>query len=766
MSATDYALFEESTQLLARTLTIGHKMVAESINDHLTDVGYIVSERPEQWKYYLNLAGEYHQSDYDYIQTVNEDGSPHIQIRLGGLSGSYNVDLTKELIHGVNSDPAIAVEYRFGSRGYTNLINRYPKAIDLIRGILYPIEKDVAINVEDGSILQIGGYIRHVDPDNQDQYYFEKADIHTAVNFDMIDQREIGIINDLEIWIKNYFARWMVADYVFFNEFYVNALLGLLHAALPAKLNVMRQQRIGTSEVNTFHVKQRLNDIGGLGRYVDIIPESISMWLYRNADYLDYARGRTDTLDKLISNVLDPLKVPANSYRISTNALKTHELLPTAEMYLTSLNKKRDRLLTTRAELETTLDKEIELAPDNRRDNPYDTKDIHQDVLIGPSSDYPTKIVESQWAIYAPDTPISFEEFLISFWSYNSIKGNIGGFIFVRDPVNNEAVPMSNEAALYLALWLYAKGFHDVDLKRIPSFGAMFLPKAKHFDIEGREPYPAVDFLYTQYRKQIPYDTIKELIGEVLPRYKYSSSADFFNDVKRLYNDLTRRYLIWSKQCSPYDRAFIKRMNADLYWRNVTVSSAQQGRPYDEFLVGLGINVVNLSADACRELYYKLIRSASGNNEMTDDQYKALHDALVAIVKHFMSYPIQLIHSTLIGDLDVKNEAVVRSFIEDRFTEYLLETNLPRIEHGVKCYVSNYDGVIDPTKVDILHDVKLSAVTSKVRLMEGQWDTVPTRTIKSRMGSMRSGLVGWSAEHLINNANIKSEVLEEEQGEH
>ena len=350
MSATDYTLFEESTSLLARTLTIGHKMVAESINNYLVDKGYPVSDRLEEWKYYLNLAGEYHQSDYDYIATVNTDGSPHLQIRLGGLSGSYNVDLTKELIHGVNSDPAIAVEYRFGSRGYNNLIKRYPKAIDLIRGILYPIEKEVAINVEDGSILQIGGYIRHVPPDNEDQYYFEKADIHTVVNFDMIDRREISIINDLEVWIKNYFARWLVADYVFFNEFYINALLGLLHVMLPAKINVLRQQRMGTSEVNTFHVKQRLNDIGGLGQYVDIIPETVYMWLYRNADYLDFARGRSDTLDKLIANVLDPLKIPANSYRVSTNALKTEHLLPTVEMHLSPLNKTRDRLLTSRAE--------------------------------------------------------------------------------------------------------------------------------------------------------------------------------------------------------------------------------------------------------------------------------------------------------------------------------------------------------------------------------------------------------------------------------
>lgn len=762
MSATDYTLFEDSTKLLSRTLTIGHKMVAESINNYLVDNGYQVNENPEEWKYYLNLAGEYHQSDYDYISTVNENGSPYLQIRLGGLSGSYNVDLTKELIHGEHADPAIAVEYRFGSRGYNNLIQRYPKAIELIRGILYPIDKEMAIEVEDGSILQIGGYIRHSSPNSADQYYFQKADIHTVVNFDMIDPREVSIINDLETWIKNYFARWLVEDYVFFNEYYVNALLGLLHAILPAKINLLRQQRIGTSEVNTFHVKQRLNDIGGLGQYVDIIPEVVYMWLYRNADHLDTARGRSDVLEELIANVLDPLRIPANSYRVSTNALKTREFLPTVEMQLRPLNKTRDRLLTSRAELDTTLEKELDLAPENRREYPYDLVEIDQEVLIGPRSDYPSKIVESQWAIYTPDTPISFEEFLTSYWVYNSAKGNIGGFIFVRDPINDEAIPMSNEAALYLALWVYAKGFHDFTIKTIPSFGAMLLPKAKHFTIQGQDPFPSVSSLYIQYRKEIPYETVEELVGNVLPQYKYSSSFHFFKDAKLLYNDLTRRYLIWSKQYSPYDRAFIKRMNADLYWRKVSVDGSQKGRKYEEFLLGLGINVMNISAEACRDLFYKIVRAATGNTEMTDDQYKALHDALIAIIKHFMSYPLQIIHSTLIGDLDVKNEAVVRSFIEDRYIEYMIDTNLPRIIHTAKPYVSNYDGETIPGKVDIMHDVYLPVIHSEARAMEGKWDDIPKRTVRSRLSNLSTQIVSKKGHHEISHAPVVSEHIENE----
>lgn len=57
MSTTDYALFEESVRALARTVTIGHKMVAQNINAYLTNQGYSIEEVEEDWKYYMNLAG-------------------------------------------------------------------------------------------------------------------------------------------------------------------------------------------------------------------------------------------------------------------------------------------------------------------------------------------------------------------------------------------------------------------------------------------------------------------------------------------------------------------------------------------------------------------------------------------------------------------------------------------------------------------------------------------------------------------------------------
>ena len=764
MSTTDYALFEESVRALARTVTIGHKMVAQNINAYLTNQGYSIEEVEEDWKYYMNLAGEYHASDLDYIASVNAangDYSDKLRIRLGGLSGPYLVDLTKELIHGANSDPAIAVEYRYGTRGYANLVQQYPYAIGLINGILYPVDKDVAIRSEDGSILQMGGYIRRFRDDDPEQFYFEKMELHTLVDLNLILEREEILILELERWIKNIFARWLVEDYVFFNEYYITTLLVAIQALMPAKIITLRLSHARSSEASSYHVREQLNDLGGLGYIVDILPEQVYMWLYRNSDYLDVTRGREDVFHELIENVLDPLGIPIVSHEISTNTFKYEYLLPTPETYRTPLNHSRDRTFVSREEIESVLTKEIPYAPDNLKEYDHDVIDINDRVLAGDSSIYPCKVAESEWVIYSPETPITFEEFLISYWIFNSARSGIGGFIFVDDPRTGEAVPMSNEAALYLAHWCFCKGFFDYEPDTIPKFMSNFIPKAGHFTLPGYDPYPTAEGLYLQYRKQIPFDTVTKLVGTVKPTYSYPSAFSFYTDTKKLFNDLNRRYLIWSTQHSPYDRAFIKRMVGDFYWGRVESTPSRYGHPYRDFLNGIGMNVMSASRDDLRLLFYKVVRSATSNLERTETQYKTLHDAAISVMKHFMNYPVQLLHSTLQGDMNVKNTPVVRTFIPDRYASYLLWNNLSRIRHNVRLYISN-NGIDGPEegKTDIWARYRMKPIRQHVKLYEGDYNGIPTATVVNRISKRRITVGNWSAVHELRRSPVTSTVFE------
>lgn len=748
MSSADYDLFQTNTLLLAKTLTVGHKMVSESINNYLVDSGYDVSDDINTHKYYMNLAGEYHESDYDYISSVNPDGHPFMRIRLGGMAGPYYVDLVRDLFHSANADPALAAEYRFGTRGYETLKQQYPLALDLIRGILYPIDKEVSMNAEDGAILQIGGYQRKFVDGDPERYYFQKSTSTTAVNLDMIKDREVSLINDLEKWVKNIFDRWLVTDYVMFNEYYVNAILGLIQATMPAKINVLRLARVGTSEVNTFHVKQKLNDLGWLGDYVDILPEEVYMWLYRNADYLDSNRGKISTLRKLIDNVLTPLKVPVTEHRLVVNTTETQNGLPTAEVQMIPLNGD----LTTTSDDRLTVDEELaktnDVASENHRDLVFDAADIRAKVLTGSRTAYPTRVIESRWAVYGRSAPISFEEFLLAYWAYNSASGNIGGFVFVHDPLTDESIPMSNEAAIYLAIYLYAKGFADITLTNIPKFSSLLLPKTNKFSIAGHDPQPNTAMLFKNYQGRVPLEKIVALIGTVTPAYQYSSASDFFKDVNILYEDLIRRYNLWSIAYTARDRAYLKRMCGDLYWKHVQVTPSRYGQSYSDFILTLGINVADASRETCRQLFYTVFRTATGNTEMTEDQYRTLHNALMSIIKQFMSYPLEIIHTTLVGDLEVRNSSVIRSSIQDNFFIGSVRNDLPRILSKVTPFCLAY-------KVQSI----VPRIVSNARIRESM-DHLPTRDAYAKTKRIQSSVAMISNRVNNNSPKIISAITE------
>ena len=72
MSSTLYQIYQGKVFRLAATTIVKHSEVAVQMNQFIAARGYAVDiNRPDSWKYYLNLAGFYHESDFDDIATIN-----------------------------------------------------------------------------------------------------------------------------------------------------------------------------------------------------------------------------------------------------------------------------------------------------------------------------------------------------------------------------------------------------------------------------------------------------------------------------------------------------------------------------------------------------------------------------------------------------------------------------------------------------------------------------------------------------------------------
>lgn len=134
-----YRVYLENTILLVRTLVIKSEESANAINDYLVSVfgpSSVDYENKNTWKYYLNLAGLYHPSD-EKMEVLSLDTLKLI------IFNKRNLEIhtkTREV-------------YSIGTSNYKELCSKHPHQISLIKGILSPIDINLAIEAENDTIL-------------------------------------------------------------------------------------------------------------------------------------------------------------------------------------------------------------------------------------------------------------------------------------------------------------------------------------------------------------------------------------------------------------------------------------------------------------------------------------------------------------------------------------------------------------------------------------------------------------------------------------
>jgi hypothetical protein len=164
----------EQCRSLVMSLRIKFSAFADILNNEIIAKhgdNSVIKEDKSTWAYYMHLAGEYHPL---HDSTVMEVIS---------LDTQEVIEFTKE-----NLEIHLATKnaYRYGTRYYYSLIQRYPDKEELILGILYPCDKQKAIDAREFQIL---GY---------DSEY--------------VEQQEYKLIDSIQYFIDGHAFRWYVHD--------------------------------------------------------------------------------------------------------------------------------------------------------------------------------------------------------------------------------------------------------------------------------------------------------------------------------------------------------------------------------------------------------------------------------------------------------------------------------------------------------------------------------------------------------------------------
>jgi hypothetical protein len=298
----DLEFLEYSGQILKflNSITIKYIPMIDYINDAVTSKGYSVDlNKPDTWKYYVNLTGNYHESDTPmFVRSVD----------------------TKEIIaftkENLNVHTLTRKTYVTNTSLYDELCSEYPKQTDLIKSILYPVlDINLAISSDNLSLLCWGD--------------------------DILEENErASVLSDLTSLLTYIKHRWYF-DFFYYETYYFVTFWGQLWSILYMSILLTRIKNLNTPSVHSFHIWSYLSS-HGIASYKDVLTKRSSLYLYRNMKYLRANRGSSGNLIRLVDNLLrengiglvqkviyqtvDPLTAPTTCTWVPTFA---SEVVPT-----------------------------------------------------------------------------------------------------------------------------------------------------------------------------------------------------------------------------------------------------------------------------------------------------------------------------------------------------------------------------------------------------------------------------------------------------
>lgn len=257
-------MYLKNTVKLVKSFTIKHDDIAIHINNELIKVygTSILGSDPydkSKWKYYMNICGLYHPTDNPIKITIIETGTVK--------------DLSKELLL---EFPTTKDELLKHDVFYEDLLSKYPNDELLIKGIMYDLDMEFVLSMENGYLLS---YSKHY-----------------------VEEQEGNLIQEISKYSINFFKRWHIREYTIVDNLYLASLLGTLYSKLVLKVINIRYSNIMTANVHSFHIYEFFRSHFDVD--TSVLNKNTRFWLYKNMRYIRKHMGSNQTLNTLIEKII------------------------------------------------------------------------------------------------------------------------------------------------------------------------------------------------------------------------------------------------------------------------------------------------------------------------------------------------------------------------------------------------------------------------------------------------------------------------------
>lgn len=585
-------LYLDANKTLAKTLVIKSQTSIDAINDFLKlkhGTSAVDPYDPTSWKYYLNIAGEYHNTDTPMVVT--------------SLDTLEDIIFSKAslLVH-----TATAKAYRYGSRYYYSLLAKYPEQEQLILSIVTPCDINKAIDAEDGSILSYPQYL--------------------------VESQELTLIDELEGFIKRYLVRWDVKAFGLSNSLYHTAQHALLYLAVVPKLLNLRLARCHTNEAHTFHIREYLASHGNLDRYMPYMNLEQTLWLYRNIRYIERNSGKVEQFRSLVEHLLSKRRIPLNEFSVRQLAEFDADYYNQITIRRKAVNPQFNIPEKDYFDIGKLYDKERPLVYGNPLY--YDNKEslTTKQLQNSNSSVLQSKDLESSMVDYNDSLPDTLEAILLRQWAYMANKGLYQAIVNFKDPKTLENRVLTAEDAFIYMVYVSLESA-GIKLETLPVF--INLKQRKRI-------LPSIESLLSKTENDELSSIASRLITGQPHIVTMYSIDNFFDLCYSLYEESIYHWFLTANVHDLYRRGYISNMVSSLYEDECLILSSGNA-PINEWLLSKNLPTFSYDTSQAKELIAEIFAKSTGLTVDNTKLLKNIQRALIAALSELSSYSIQFI---------------------------------------------------------------------------------------------------------------------------
>lgn len=594
-----YQLYLNSVLDLAKTIVIKSIESVEGMNTGVNEAAMLGQASPvnaldpRSWKYYLNVSGQYHETDT--MMTVTSMDSLTI------------INFTKE---NLKIHRATAKGYQYGTRAYLELVSRYPDQESLILGILYPCDIDTAIAADDATILSYPPQL--------------------------VEANEYSLIPKLQAWISGYKERWVNKQYNINNPLYPAVYHGHMYLFLVTEILNARLEACKTNEAHSYHVRSYLASHQGLDQYLDLMTTDQALFFYRNIAYIERNTGSRANFDWLVEHIMTVRNLPLAEYDMVHDITEMpDQIKPTITFVRRDLNSGGNVDSASVLTLSQMLDKEQKAA----RQNGAIQGDVEPQILemmeYSRSSSLKTKALESAMVDYSDSTPYTLSDIQMNHWLWLASQNRYNVFISATNPKTGERLPLSAKDA-WVVMWYCYLGSVGIDLSN-QEINPFFAKRVQ------RIPPPSIDELmsvvnakYIDRSLAIQALSLQPVIASVT---SIESFYDLCVEITAAAN-FQRNLIAYQehKDARGYAMGMVERIYSD----NI-VRLAPEGTSYKEWFAERNLVLSDFTEDEKGLLYLDIVKQATGQSLINTNSLANLQAAMVKMISQLSSYSVQFL---------------------------------------------------------------------------------------------------------------------------